>query len=252
METDNDKYVLQSVETALSVLDLFMDHEELTAAETAKLLEMNRSKAFRFLVTLENCGYIIKTKELKYRLSAKVATLGQIAQSRQEIIGLIHPYVANITEITGESTHVSVMKDSIHSAFVDKCVGSRWLTMDIAIGHTQFAHASAGGKAMLAFETDQFVNTYLRTVTFQQYTDYSITDARGLLTELEDIRRTGYAADREQIDIGLTCLAVPILASGRPVAAISISGPTTRIVSKEKEFVELLKEAKKKIEEALS
>lgn len=252
MPAENDKYVLQSVETALSILDLFIDHEELAASDVAKLLDMNRSKAFRFLVTLENCGYITRTENTKYRLSAKVSTLGQIAQSRQELIGLIHPHIANITEITGESTHVSIMKDSIHSAFIDKCVGSRWLTMDITIGHTQFAHASAGGKAMLAYETDQFVNSYLKTVTFQKYTDYSITDAKGLLTELDEIRRVGYSADREQIDIGLTCLAVPIMTSGRPIAAISISGPTTRIVSQEKQFVEMLKDAKKKIEEALS
>ena len=252
MSAENDKYVLQSVETALSILDLFMDHEELAAADAAKLLDMNRSKAFRLLVTLENCGYITKTENTKYRLSAKVAALGQIAQSRQELIGLIHPHIANITEITGESTHVSVMKDSIHSAFIDKCVGSRWLTMDIAIGHTQFAHASAGGKAIMAFETDQFINTYLKTVTFQPYTEYSIRDARGLLTELDEVRRKGYAADREQIDIGLTCLAVPITSSGRPIAAISISGPTTRIVSRETEFTEMLKDAKTKIEEALS
>ena len=252
MAIETEKYVLQSVETALSVLDLFMDHEELSASDVSKLLDMNRSKAFRFLITLENCGYITRTADTKYRLSAKVATLGQIAQSRQELIGLIHPHIANITEITGESTHVSAMKDSIHSVFIDKCVGQRWLTMDITIGHTNFAHASAGGKAILAFESDQFINKYLRTVSFQKYTEYSITDARELLTELEEIRSKGYAADREQIDIGLTCLAVPIIVSGRPIAAISISGPTTRIISREDEFVELLKSAKHKIEEALS
>ena len=252
MSSENEKYVLQSVETALSILDLFIDNEELASSDVSKMLDMNRSKAFRFMVTLENCGYITRTSNSKYRLSAKVATLGQIAQSRQELIGLIHPHISNITEITGESTHVSVMKDSIHSAFIDKCVGQRWLTMDITIGHTNYAHASAGGKAILAFETDQFINNYLKAVTFQQYTEYSITDARGLLRELDEIQVNGYAADREQIDIGLTCLAVPIISSGRPIAAISISGPTTRIVSQEEEFVELLKNAKGKIEEALS
>lgn len=252
MPADNDKYVLQSVESALEILDLFIENEELSAADVARLLEINRSKAFRSLVTLEKCGYITRVDGSKYRLSAKVSTLGQTANNRQELINLIHPHLANITEITGESTHISVIKDSIHSVFIDKCVGSRWLTLDIAVGHTQFAHASAGGKALLAYETDQFVNQYIKTVTFKKYTDESIGSAQELLLELDEIRRLGYASDREQVDIGLTCYAVPIIVTGRPIAAISISGPTTRMIKYKDSYLEALLDAKKKIEDALS
>lgn len=252
MAADNDKYVLQSVETSLQILDLFIEHDELSAAEVARLLDMNRSKAFRFLVTLEKSGYITKKDNLKYRLSAKITTLGQLAQDRQELINLIHPHLANITDITGESSHVSILQDSIHSVFIDKCVGTRWLTLNIAVGHTQFAHASASGKCMLAFESDQFVNQYIKTVTFKQYTEYSIKDAQDLLRELDDIRKNGYGVDAEQVDIGLTCFAVPILAAGAPVAAISISGPTTRMLRNKENCIELLNAARIKIEDALS
>lgn len=252
MASQNEKYLLQSVETALSIMDLFAENEELTAASVSKMLDMNRSKAFRFLVTLENCGYLTKIDGTKYRLSAKVSTLGQLAQSRQELITLTHPHIANITEVTGESTHISQMKDSIHATFVDKCVGSRWLTMDISIGHTQFAHASAGGKAILAYESDQFLDQYLKAVTFQEYTEYSIRNAEELLKELHDVRLNGYSSDREQIDIGLTCYSVPILVSNKPVISISISGPTTRMLRNKDFSVRMLKEAKMKIEDALS
>ncbi len=252
MAQDKDKYVLQSVETSLLILDLFIENDELSAAEVARLLDMNRSKAFRFLVTLEKSGYITKKNNLKYRLSAKVATLGSLAQDRQELINLIHPHLSNITDLTGESTLMSVLKDSIHSTFVDKCVGSRWLTLDIAIGHTQFAHASASGKCLLAFSTDQFINQYIQTVTFVQYTESSIKDAQELLRELDEIRENGYASDKEQIDIGLTCYAVPIIVTDATVAAISISGPTTRMLRNKEKHIELLSAARKKIEKALS
>ena len=86
MNTTKDKYVLQSVETSLQMLDLFIEYDELSAAEVARLLDMNRSKAFRFLVTLEKSGYITKNGNYKYRLSAKVTTLGQLAQDRNELI----------------------------------------------------------------------------------------------------------------------------------------------------------------------
>ena len=60
MVTDNEKYILSSVDNALNVLNLFFVHEELTATEIAKILGTNRSSVFRFLVTLENRGYLTK------------------------------------------------------------------------------------------------------------------------------------------------------------------------------------------------
>lgn len=238
---NSNRYTLHSVKTAFSVLDLFFSHEELTSAEVARCLDINRSTAFRFLVTLEESGYIIKTPDSKYRLSVKISTLGQIAHNRMELIGMVHPHLVKLSDATGESSHLAIMDNATHITFIDKSVGTLWLKMDITLGYTQLAHLTGTGKAILAYESDQFINQYIRSANFDQLTSHSIKDAKELLNILDQIRDQGYSCDNEETELGLTCYAVPILdASGHPLAAISSSGPTTRMIANKEHHISLL------------
>lgn len=248
---NSNRYILHSVKTAFSVLDLFFSHEELTSAEVARCLDINRSTAFRFLVTLEESGYIVKTPDSKYRLSIKVSTLGQVAHNRMELISTVHPYILKLSEETGESSHLSIMDNSTHVTFIDKAVGTLWLKMDITLGYTQLAHLTGTGKAILAYENDQFINQYLKEANFEQVTSNSIKDAKELLNVLDQIRKQGYSCDNEETELGLTCYAVPILThSGHPLAAISSSGPTTRMVSNKEKHISLLQKTAEAIQKS--
>lgn len=249
---NNEKYILHSVENALSILDLFFTYEELSPSDVTRYLGINRSTAFRFLVTLEQSGYISRTKSAKYRLSAKVSTLGQIAHNRMELISLIHPHLCRISTETGESSHLVIMDTPTHVTFIDKCVGSLWLKMDIMLGYTQYAHITATGKAILAYESDQFLNQYLRSASFETQTTNSIKDAKELLHILDEVKNQGYACDNEEAELGLTCYAVPILSfSGRPAAAISSSGPTTRMLANKEKHLQALYTAAEQIQKGL-
>ncbi|MCI2063129.1 MAG: IclR family transcriptional regulator [Eubacteriaceae bacterium] len=250
--TDNDtkRYVLHSVESAFSVLDLFFNHEELSPTDVSNLLGINRSTAFRLLVSLEECGYIVKNENAKYRLTMKVSSLGQVSQNRMELINTIHPYLIRLTDATRETSHLAVMETPTHVTFVDKCIGMMMLKMDVILGFTQPAHQTATGKAILANETDTFINSYIRNATFKPLTSKSIPDARGLLEVLEAIRQQRYSCDDEESELGLTCYAVPIItAGGRPIAAISISGPTTRMEANKEDLLMNLKQTRSEIEE---
>lgn len=248
----NDKYILHSVENALSIMDLFFTYEELSPSDVTRYLGINRSTAFRFLVTLERSGYISKMENAKYRLSAKVSTLGQIAHNRMELISLIHPYLCKISDETGESSHLVIMDNPTHVTFIDKCVGTLWLKMDIMLGYTQYAHITATGKAILAYESDQFINQYLRSADFERQTPNSVRDAKELLKILSRIKEQGYSWDNEEAETGLTCYAVPILTrSGRPVAAISSSGPTTRMAANREKHLNALHLAAEQIQKGL-
>lgn len=249
---NNDKYILHSVENALSILDLFFTYEELSPSDVTRYLGINRSTAFRFLVTLERSGYIAKTPGAKYRLSAKVSTLGQIAHNRMELISLIHPCLCRISDETGESSHLVIMDTPTHVTFIDKCVGTLWLKMDIMLGYTQYAHITATGKAILAYESDQFINQYIRSAEFEPQTPNSIKDVKELLNLLSQIKEQGYSCDSEEAEIGLTCFAVPLLSiSGRPVAAISSSGPTTRMTANKEKHLQALRSAAEQIQKGL-
>ena len=239
MNTPDERYILSSVDSALSILNLFYEHEELGASEVGKRMGMSRSTAFRFMVTLERRGYVTKTSGGKYRLGLNLFSLGMVAYNRMELISLVHPYLVQMAEECGETCHVAILSDGVHVMFIDRALGTSSLKMDTAVGYTQIAHCTATGKAILAFQSERTIQQYLRSTSFPQITKNAIPDAGALLRKLDQVRLDGYASDEEEAEIGLTCYGMPLLdASGKAYAAISISGPTTRMMQRKDQHLE--------------
>nr|WP_312047722.1 IclR family transcriptional regulator C-terminal domain-containing protein [Anaerotignum sp.] len=69
--------------------------------------------------------------------------------------------------------------------FIDKALGTSCLKMGTFLGYRQYAHCIATGKAILAYQSDQVINQYIRKVTFVQSTPTSINDAQELLKVLD-------------------------------------------------------------------
>ena len=225
-----NRYILSSVDSALSILNLFFEYEELSANEVAKLIGVSRSTAFRFMVTLEHRGYVTKTVYGKYRLGLNLFSLGMLAYNRMELVSIAHPVLMETAADSGETCHMAILDGGVRVIFIDKALGPSWLKMDTALGHSYYAHCTGTGKAMLAYQPPQVLNQYIRNTSFVRNTPNSIKDAQELLRVLEKVRYDGYACDNEEAEFGLTCYAMPLLdSSGRPYAAISISGPTTRM-----------------------
>lgn len=254
LQNDNtNKYILSSLDNALTILNLFISYPELTAGEISSLSGINKSTVFRMLVTLENRGYLLKEGTTKYRLGLKLFTLGQLVYSRAELVSIIHPYLEKLTAVTGESSHLSVIDDATHIIFLDKVVSNSLLKMDTPLGFRQYAHLTGTGKAILAFDSEQAVNQYIKLVDFSSETEHSIKSAKEFLEVLDKVRENGYACDEEESEIGLTCYAVPVFdASNRPIAAISSSGPTTRMDIHKEELIETLKTFAQEIHKILS
>lgn len=252
MQADN-KYILSSLDNALSILNLFIARPELSPGEVSALSGINKSTVFRLLATLESRGFLLRNESNKYRLGIKLFTLGQLVYSRMELVSIIRPYLAKLTKATGESSHLSMMDDSTHIVFLDKAVSTSLLKMDTPLGFRQYAHLTGTGKAILAYETEQTVNQYLKAAEFPAQTEHSIKNAKQFLKVLDQIRADGYACDSEECEIGLTCFAAPILdASGRPIAAISTSGPTTRMDANREYYIRSLKGIAEEIHKILS
>lgn len=108
-------------------------------------------------------------------------------------------------------------------------------------------HCTGVGKAILAHLPESYVDQYL-TFPLKKLTEKTIITKRELIRELDEIRRTGIAMDREEIEDGLSCIAAPVLRQdGEPELAISLSFPYGRIKDVDIEEVkrELLARTKK-------
>ena len=242
MENEN-QYILQSVDNTLSIVELLCNYEELSLIEITSLTDYGKSSVYRMIATLEKHKLVAKTKDGKYRLGYRFASIGAVVTGRMELVEKAHGYLQELSAKTNETTHLAIMADDTKVQFIDKVRGDSSIWMESTIGMTREAHLTGTGKALLAFSDDKFIEKYIANISFKHMTEHSIKDAKALAGELEKVRKDGYACDLEESEEGLVCFAAPIFDfKGKAVAAISVSGFKGRMLSRREELVGLVKQ----------
>lgn len=243
-----EQYILSSLDHALQIMELFFVREELTAAEAARELGISRTAAFRMLCTLEGRGFVTRTADGPWRLGVKLFSLGQLASRRMVLSGSVRPLLARVAEETGETAHLAVPDGPYHIVFADKVLGRRSLKMDTALGERRWAHQTATGKMLLSLQPRESWEQYARAADFRALTPNTLTSPAALFAELEITRERGWAIDNEEAEEGLTCFALPLIdRSGAAVAAISCSGPATRMTRRMEANLAVLRAAAKSV-----
>jgi DNA-binding IclR family transcriptional regulator len=139
------------------------------------------------------------------------------------------PHLADLHVLTRETVHLAVLEGS-DVVYLEKLHGQDAVPSPSHIGGRVPAHCSALGKALMAFTPGAWRPRPGQQV-LEARTPYTITDPRLLASELATVREVGHAIDHEEAKLGLTCVAAPIRsATGPAIAAISISGRTTRFI----------------------
>lgn len=249
---DNDKYILQSVDNSLTVLELFGEYDELGVSEVAELMKIGKSTAFRILATLEHRNYLLKQNNLKYSLGMKVFSLGHVVKNRVAIRMMAHPYLQRLSKLTGETAHLVIWSDETQVVFVDKVLSSASIRMDSYVGFIMNAHLTASGKSLLSVASEDQLRYYTEHTLFERKTPNTIMSADDLLQEIAVIRQNGYAIDNEESEQGLICYAAPIVDKlGTGLAAVSISGPSHRMFEQRENCIKCVKQIAKEISQAL-
>jgi len=240
---------IQSVERALSILEIFkLGKKELSVKEISEEVELSKSTAFGLINTLSNKGYLQQNDEnLKYGLGLKILALSNAVQKNNIIVQTVRPYLKSLSDKFQETSHCAIEENGA-VIYIDKIEAVRSVYIKSEIGTKNYMHCTGVGKCFLAHMQDSKIEKIIEK-PLRLFTYNTITNSRKLKKELETIRSNGFAMDNEEIEIGLTCVAVPIISSkGEPIAAISLSGPTSRMDEKHiEEIVADLKEVSKKI-----
>lgn len=237
-----DKYILSSLSNALDILDLLGKNSKLSVPDIAALSGFGKSSVFRILATLESKGFVSKSKDAKYSLDFKLVNLGNFALNNNLLLKYGHRHLENLTVASGETSHMGIMYHNYYCRFIDKVLSDSTIHMDSYPGFYRYAHYLGCGKAMLAHEPSAFLEEYIRFVPFDLFTKNSIKSGDDLLSNLETIKKSGYAVDNEECEYGLYCLAAPIRDNtDKVVAAISISGPKDRMKRNEEKNILLVK-----------
>lgn len=245
---------IQSLERALRIIEILAHSEKpLGVTEIGKLIGVHKSTAYRLVYTLRQFGYVDQDEETeKYYLGLKPLELSSIINERLDIKRLVRPYLEGLSDEIGETIHLAIREED-DVVYIDKIESKHAVRMYSRIGARAPLYCTALGKCLLAFGPESVIKKWVSKESLPQKTENTIKTGEELARELEEVRRQGYALDREEFEQGVRCIGVPILnKSGRAIAAISISIPAFRVTEEKiNEIISLLLKVKSEISEKL-
>jgi DNA-binding IclR family transcriptional regulator len=234
--------IIQSVERALKILDLFdASHQELKITEISRRLSLHKSTVHSLLKTLQAHQYIEQNKNGAYRLGLKLLERSSQLVESLDISKLAKDYLASLSQQTGQTVHL-VVRDRQEGVYIDKVEGNQAVIRYSRIGGRVPLHSSAAGKALVAFLPQEQISEVLQGYVYKVHTQHTLSSESAFRKELMQVRENGFAEDNQENEPGVYCMAVPIRNySGGVVAAMSLSMLSTR-VSKEdwKGYIDLL------------
>ncbi|MEV0236345.1 IclR family transcriptional regulator [Nonomuraea sp. NPDC050786] len=203
----------------LAVLGAFDPaHPQLTLTEVARRSGLPLSTAHRLVAELEGRQALSRAPDGRLRIGMRLWELGQLAPPPLQ--ELAHPWLQELFTSTGENVHLAV-RDGLEVLYVDKVYGRRAVPIVSRTGGRLPMHPTGVGRALLAYEPDWFVQSYLAR-RLERPTAHTITEPGRLARELAVVRAQGYALTYEEMTLGTCSAAAPILVEGRPVAAVGI------------------------------
>jgi DNA-binding IclR family transcriptional regulator len=193
------------------------------------LTGINKSTAHRFLKHMERDGYLMHTESGVYLIGPRLAQMATRVNHRATLQAAAQPILWELWKSTRETVNLAVL-DQATVLYVDVLESPHEFRLSSRVGTRRQLHATALGKALAAFLPEEQIEGILGAITFQPLTPKTIMNLVQLRQELQKIRQRGYAVDDEETTLGARCVSAPILGAGQEaLAAISVSGPTTRI-----------------------
>jgi DNA-binding IclR family transcriptional regulator len=234
---------IKSIIKTAKILELFTQYRrELSLLEISQYMGLSKSTVHSLLATLLDLGYLRQNNEnSKYSLGYKVISLAETLIKMTSIISVSKPYLYKLAFEVKETVHLAILSQR-EALYIDKIEPAERITVNSEIGRQLPVHCTAIGKVLLAHQDKYEVAKIIKEKGLKRYTDKTITDKEQLLKELGEIRKTGMGEDNEEIEEGLSCVAVPIYNhTEKVVAAISIAGPTARIESQRVRLIESIR-----------
>lgn len=222
---ENNKITDGTVGKAMFLLDVIAAFEK-----PAKFRDIQAASPFpkasthRLVTTLLNQNLLAYDERTeRYSLGGRLMRLASKAWRNASLAPIAAPFIDKLSEQTGQTIHLAKL-DNGQVLYLDKRNANRPIPMFSDAGKIGPVYCTGVGKAMLAFSTQETISRVIKQQSFYKFTEHTLQDASDLESELEEIRQDGFALDREEHELGIICIAVPILSSNNiAVAGMSIT-----------------------------
>ncbi len=225
---------IQSVERALLMLEyLAKTGGPARLRDISQFLGINVSTCHHLLSTLMDHGFVDQAAGRGYLLGSKMAQLAGCEADQFDLSDIALGELRALNEATGETVHLAVRQgrelatvivlDSHHAVRVFSDGGAK----------SDAFHATATGKAILAWLPETMIDRLLPPSTLKRFTDKTITSKAALIEDLRQVRRHGYAIDNEEFQPAVICIGAAIRDNtGAVRGSFSCSLPTIRAEQK--------------------
>lgn len=243
-------YPVGATHTTARIVQALVPVTDAGVTELADEVGVSKATVHNHLATLEALG-VVRAEKGRYRLGLKLLDLGMAVRDGMEIPTVARPEVTALSESSGESAAVLVRetREAVYADVRDADRNDR----RVRLGSRVPLHATAGGKALLAYESPDAVDAYCEA-GLSRHTGRTVTDPADLRAELRSVADRGLAYDRGEYFEGMRGVAAPIRGENGVVAAVEVLGPGERLSGKrlEEDLPGLVLSAAKSVELALA
>jgi DNA-binding IclR family transcriptional regulator len=218
-------------------------------AELAAEVGLPRSTVHRLIKALESEGLVAPVSASGgFRLGPGLLQIA--SANRGWLVAQVHPELVTLSDRLKETVDLAVLSGD-HVVFIDQVARPQRLQTMSAVGVAFPLHSTANGKALLATLDEAEIRKLLPS-RLRRLTCHTITSLDVLLTELQEVRATGLAWDREENDIGICAVGTTISSGVGILTAVSVPVPASRFTGREDALGRSLLAACRRMERTLA
>lgn len=190
-----------------------------TLTELSVATGISKTTTYRMLTSLVEAGLLTRTADNSYALGIRLWEIAQHAG--RQLRDSTRPFLQDLFSLVGETSHLAV-REGDEVLYIERIYGTRRVPRASRVGGRLPMHATAVGKAILAYEEEWVREAYLGRDHWEKATSHTIVTRETLRHDLEETRRRGYATTQEEVRVGSCSIAVPIFQASQVVAAVGI------------------------------
>ncbi|WP_312755520.1 IclR family transcriptional regulator [Rummeliibacillus suwonensis] len=238
--TNKNKTVVRSMD----ILNLFIEHAELSFQEIIDLSEIPKTSVFRMLKSLEEMGFLEKGIDAKYRLGILFLKFGHLVSMRLDVRKIAYPIMNELHNDVKEAINL-IVRDGNEAIYIEKIDTKQKVRLYTAIGRKSPLYAGACSRSILSFLSDEEIKEYLETIELKSFAMGTITDKKKLYETILQAKELGYTISHSELENYTSAIAAPIFNhKGEVIAGLSIAGLEANYHGENvKIFVEKLKKA---------
>ncbi|MCB1463422.1 MAG: helix-turn-helix domain-containing protein [Nitratireductor sp.] len=221
---DKPAEFVEALGKGIAILENFdAAHPEMTLSEVARRSGLTPAAARRSLITLCALGYVRQSGK-RFHLTPKIMTLGSSFYFSAGIGEVLQPELRSLVERFGDASSIATL-DGHDVIYIAHYSQQRARRAAAAVGASYPAFATSMGRVLVAAMDENDREAWLERLQPVALTSKTCIDKDELRRELLRVRAEGYATTVDQLDYGITAIAVPVRdQEGNTVAALNSSG----------------------------